>query len=473
MNFLPGSYFQKAKTTERMNTQLLVLLLALGTFVSASKRAREEKEDVELVSWDTLVKEQEKILDSAKKLLESEGERAALKQANGLITSCLLHGHDRVQRLTLKELTDILASIILVDYHGTDVPLGVSWENFTEGLQPLFLSPPKAFDFIFTFSARQDNFYHSNLNEDVRKRRQDKIDGMARQMISEGIIVDSTSSPVMDTGGKLCFNPSYIRQHELLELLNSAIEDIRIIKDDSIESKRIYDDNSRMVIKYAIDIDQKLPKMTTKDFEQILSFVVLCDHYGKFGGKNIPEEKLQKYLRPLLQDNGEEKRRNFLLKLCMRVCKKQYLDSIEQQLDEEDLDSDLKHDAFSELNDTIIPPQPRSVAEHSIEPLSEKHRAMIQSAIDFIREISNHPEESQKLHKELSSFATKCAVGTENQMETMSFDDTLKIIQLVVLREHSGNGFDLDKLSQFLSRYFFSCCSQEKLGWLRGYIHNY
>ena len=438
-----------------MNTQLLVLLLALGTFVSGSKRAREEHDYGRLNLWDTLAKDQETIIESAKEILVIEGRYTLKKKSTDLVEACFDLG--RIQRLTRGEFTIILASVILVDYYGTVVLWGVTWEKFTEDTQPLFQSPEGMLDFLRPFLRRQQFFYDSQRLEEVNKARLEMINAKMDQMNSEGKIIDSTSYPIMkDISGKHCFNPSYTRHLELLEILDSASYYIWTIKTNPKKCRHTFRKTSVVAIKYARGNDEQVKKMAYKDFKQIFRFVVLTANSGEFDWRSSHNEKLQEHVRPLLLGSAEEKR-SFLHELCMRLCEKESVSSA----DKNDLDLNLlKPDSSASIE--------------PIEPLSDEHRVLLQAAIDSIKEISDDPIKLQNLGKDLSTFTITCALGTVGQIENMTSDDIFKILQFVVLNEQLvRKDTNLEELSKYLSRKFLHCSSTDKLGWLRSYKRNF
>lgn len=267
---------------------------------------------------------------------------------------------------------------------------------------------------------------------------------------------------VKDVDGKLCSSPSLIRHQELLEMLNMAMRDMMAIKDDPLECERIHQEYSVVATRYALVHEQNVQNMTNKDLKQILTLVVLCDHHGKFGGKTIPEEELKEHVSPLLMGSAKEKR-DFLLEMCKRVCTREILPCIGRlrlKLAREGLDTDMK------------PPQSRPNAEVSNGTLLKELQERLPSVIDSIKSISDEPKAFIRLHLELSIFAIDCAQRTPQQIEDMSPDDIMKILQLVVMHNRlSRVGTTLDELSNFLT-WFLRCSACKKLDLLRGPMNN-
>ena len=148
--------------------------------------------DVSPVPWETLFRDQQTMLESAKNAVpavppDSPSGKSFIRKACALIGSCILGRTGRVEKLTRGHFIHILASIIMLDYYGI-IRKGLQWDVFIKNVQPLFQSAEGMHAFLLDFAQR-------HFAEEYKKLKiiLDKVD----QMVREGKSIDANSYPVM------------------------------------------------------------------------------------------------------------------------------------------------------------------------------------------------------------------------------------------------------------------------------------
>ena len=412
-----------------MTNSLLVLMSLLGTVVSGSDSKSGDAPNDSPVPWGTLLSEQKAMEQAAKEVIwykysEQEQKQELISKGNILIEPCILKGVEHIQKLSLSEYNLILASVILVDLYESDVKSRkYSWDRFSEHIELMFKSPKDMLYFLKDYNYR-------NFRVDCSRLRMlaDKMGQMAR----EGKVLDSSSYPVMiDVDGRYTLSPLYIEHQEMLVSIKDHVESIVNI---FLKCVRTYRGYSIEAVKFALGSEEGIRKMTSNDVVKMLRLVVLTDHYGKFGGRNINMDDFPEHVAPLLMGSDEEKL-VFLRTFCERVCSKQYKAA-----------SELKGASQPLIDTRSNSSSSQKSGERNADVLEEFQKMLTaaKSYITFIILGQDTPfiilgqDTQDYFYREHCKLAIKYAVGGDREVQEMTFKDLKSILQLVVLADHHG-----------------------------------
>lgn len=205
---------------------------------------------------------------------------------------------------------------------------------------------------------------------------------------------------------------------------------------------RIYLETSRVVGKYASGTDEQIQEMSPIDLDRILQLVVLTDHYGKFGGKNILEENLPEYVSPLLMGSTADKK-VLLRDLFERVCTEQQKAEAEKvvarkvvvktAVAKEAPRGSTSGNSSSSHSKVVEPANdPLSLAKHYV------YGTIINSEINTNR----------YFYERHSKVATDFALGNDQKLQGMTPNELEAILRLVVFANHHHEFYGIEKIQE-------------------------
>ena len=209
------------------------------------------------------------------------------------------------------------------------------------------------------------------------------------------------------------------------EMLESAREFVHCISDHVSEYVKYFLKYAPLAIFYAIGGEEHVCKMKAESFERILQLVVLTDHFGKFGGKEIQWSNFLGHVSPLFQDDTKEKVL-FLRDWCCRV-------------------RIFGLDKIKTIETIRLVMTPRNQQD------------MLKLAKEYVENLTQETSTSEEFFFEeffpqASALAVSIALGDMEQIHNMTFNDFRIVLILVVLADHygkfGGHGFSWEKLTE-------------------------
>ena len=217
------------------------------------------------------------------------------------------------------------------------------------------------------------------------------------------------------------------------EMLETAKEFAQGISDQVTEYVKYFLKYAPLAIFYAIGGEEHVCKIKAGSFEKILQLVVLTDHYGKFGGKEIQWSKFPGHVSPLFQRSLKEKVL-FLRDWCCRI-RVSGLDKIKT------------------IETIRLGMKPRNQQD------------MLKLAKEYVEHIIQETSTSEEFFfkvffPQASALAVSIALGDMEQIHNMSFSDFQIILILVVLADHygkfGGHGISWEKFRDHAQPLFYS-----------------
>lgn len=249
---------------------------------------------------------------------------------------------------------------------------------------------------------------------------------------------------------------------------------------DLVDCANVYLEYSEVVEQYAYGTDQAVQEMSRTVLDDILQLVIITDHYGNFGGKNIPEEALPEHVSPLLMGSAMQKR-YFLLDLCERVCTGQQKAMQAAIILEDNLRQPHQHMRISSSSNSSScsisghPQQKRNNSSRnpSFSPPVEMENLSVNPSSSLSKEVepavdplilANHyvdryvicqPDTQNYFYREHSKVAIDFALGNDQNAQEMTAKHLEAILRLVVFTDHygmrGGRNISKDNLPEYVS----------------------
>ena len=184
------------------------------------------------------------------------------------------------------------------------------------------------------------------------------------------------------------------------------VNDVTLTLPESDQDRTLFFRNvAPLALFYAIGGEEYVCKMKEETSDKLILLVALTDHFGMFGGKHVPWEKLPDQVAPLIQKDTKEMV-FFLRDWCCRIDFTEL--GMIKNLDPQKLDTTLKR------------------------MKARNHQDMLESAKEYVENvIQNYAEES--FFSKASALAVSCALGDENQVQNISYYEYQTILRYAVV----------------------------------------